>query len=200
MKEQGKYLTPFQRKLLEKSLPNELRPGYCRRIQIMLLADEGKSQTQICKTLSCSQETARYWISMAKMGQAHQWQERPIGRPKKVNEQYLSRLEELAKNSPRDYGYSFHRWTAQWLSKHLNKELGIEISDCHINYLLRKMGLSTRSKPAQEETSNQKDNDSSNIEIRDLTSSSVSELPKLRRFHSIHRDFNYGSYFINCIN
>ena len=186
MKKQSQYLTPFQRKLLQKSLQTESRSEYRRRLEIMLLADEGQSQTQICKTLSCSQETARYWISMAKMGQAHRWKERPIGRPKKVNDRYLSRLEELASNSPREYGYSFDSWKAPYLSKQLFKEFGIEISNCHINRLLREMGLSTRSKPAQEETPNQKDNDSSNIEIRDLTPGSVSELPKLRRFHSIH--------------
>jgi hypothetical protein len=40
--EQGQYLTPFQRKLLLKSLQAELRPEYRRRIEIMLLADSGQ--------------------------------------------------------------------------------------------------------------------------------------------------------------
>jgi len=57
-----------------------------------------------------------------------------------VNDQYLERLKELVSHSPRDYGYPFQRWTAQWLSKHL-KEFGIEVSDRHINRLL-KVGLS----------------------------------------------------------
>lgn len=182
MKKSGKYLTSFQRKHLQKSLQTKLRSEYCRRIQIMLLADEGKSQTQICQIVSCSQETARYWISMAKSGQAHQWQERPIGRPKKVNEQYLSRLEELAKNSPCDYGYSLAPWTSQRLKEQLFKEFGIEISNCHINRLLREMGLSTRSKPVREETPNQKENNSFKIKIRDLTSGSVSEFSRTATF------------------
>ncbi|MEH1944194.1 MAG: helix-turn-helix domain-containing protein [Nostoc sp.] len=143
---QGLYLTAFQRKLLLKSLETDLRPEYRRRIEIMLLADAGQSQTQICEALGCSQETARHWITMAQTGQAHHWSDRPMGRPKTVNEQYLVRLQELASHSPREYGYSFQSWTGQWLSKHLAKELGIKVSSCHINRLLKEMGLSTRPK------------------------------------------------------
>ncbi|HAX80505.1 MAG TPA: hypothetical protein DCY88_32895 [Cyanobacteria bacterium UBA11372] len=146
LEKQGLYLTPFQRQLLHKSLQTDLRREYRRRIEIMLLADTGQSQTQICETLGCAQETARYWIGMAKAGLAHQWNERLMGRPKAVNEQFLDRLKELASNSPCDYGYPFRRWTAQWLGKHLAKEFGIKVSNCHINRLLKQMGLSTRQK------------------------------------------------------
>lgn len=146
MEKLGLYLTPFQRKLLLKSLEADSRPEYRCRIEIMLLADSGQSQAQICKALGCCQETARYWIAMAQAGLAHQWSDRPMGRPKIVNEQYLARLQELASHSPRQYGYPFERWTAQWLSKHLAKELGIKVSSCHINRLLKEMGLSTRHK------------------------------------------------------
>jgi transposase len=147
----GRYLTPFQRKLLQKSLEEDLSPIYSQRIQIMLLADEGKSQTQICLDLGCSAATARHWTHLARAGMAHQWQDCPIGRHKTVNEQYLERLQELVSNSPRDYGYFFSRWTANWLSKHLAKELGITISDRHVTRLLKEMGLSTRSKKPEQE-------------------------------------------------
>lgn len=142
----SKFLTPFQRKVLLKNLQANLQPEYRRRIEIMLLADQGKSQTQICKILGCSCHMARYWVGIAKAGLAHQWQEQPIGRPKSVNEQYLDRLKELVSHSPRQYGYPFQSWTAQWLSKHLVSELGIEITERHVSRLLKKMGLSTQQK------------------------------------------------------
>lgn len=144
MQKQGQCLTPFQHKLLLKSLETNLRPEYRRRIEIMLLADAGQSQAQICKALGCSQEMARHWIVMAQTGNAHHWSDRPMGRPKTINEQYLNRLKELVSHNPREYGYAFQRWTAQWLSKHLAKELGIEVSPQHINRLLKELGLSTR--------------------------------------------------------
>jgi transposase len=143
----GKYLTSFQKKLLEKSLETKnLRSEYECRIKIMLLADEGLTKAKISKTLKCTQETARYWIGQARAGQAHNWQDCPRGRPKTISAEYLNRLSQLAKGSPREYGYSFERWTGEWLSKHLNKELGIELSSRHVNRLLKEMGLSTRKK------------------------------------------------------
>ena len=147
-KTKGRFLSSFQRKLLEQSLATRnLRSEYVRRIKIMLLADEGYSRTEICQMLNCSQETARHWTFVAQTGQAHKWEELSIGRPKRINAEYLARLKELVVNhSPKDCGYSFNRWTANWLSKHLEKELGISISDRHINRLLKNMGLSTRYK------------------------------------------------------
>ncbi|WP_375500778.1 transposase [uncultured Nostoc sp.] len=146
MENAGLCLTPFQRRYLLKSLETDLRAEYRRRIEIMLLCDAGESQAQICEALGCSQETARYWITIAQTGQAHKWSDRLMGRPKTVNEQYLARLKELVSHSPRLVGYSFEHWTAEWLSKHLAKELGIKVSNCHINRLLKEMGLSTRPK------------------------------------------------------
>ncbi len=142
--ESSYLLTPFERKLLLEKLQTDLRPEYRRRIEIMLLADLGQSQAQICEALHCSHETARYWISMAQTGQAHTWNDLPIGRPKTISDEYIERLRELVSCGPQEYGYSFRRWTAQWLSKHLAREFGIEVSDRHINRLLKKMGLSTR--------------------------------------------------------
>jgi transposase len=170
VEKQGQYLTPFQRKLLLKSMEADLRPEYRRRIEIMLLADKGQSQAQICKALGCSQEMARYWIVMAQTGQAHHWNDHPIGRPKTVNEKYLARLKELVGHSPREYDYSFQCWTAQWLSKHLAKELGIKVSACHINRLLKQMGFSTRQKRESAQLGAEGTKDS-NITIRDLQSS-----------------------------
>lgn len=169
MQKQGQCLTPFQHKLLIKSLEADLRPEYRRRIEIMLMADAGQSQAQICKALGCSQEMARYWIVMAQSGNAHHWSDRPMGRPKTVNKQYLNRLKELVSHNPREYGYAFHRWTAQWLSKHLAKELGIEVSSQHINRLLKEMGLSTRQQGDRIVTATESSNDS-RITISDLQS------------------------------
>jgi putative transposase len=106
---------------------------------------------------------------MAQTGNAHHWGDRLIGKPKTVNEQYLERLKELASYSPRQYGYPFERWTGQWLSKHLVKEFKIQVSSCHMNRLLKKMGLSTRPKDntTKNQTSSQQNSD---IKIGDLPS------------------------------
>ena len=166
----GSCLTSFQRKLLEKSLDKKLTRQYRQRIEIMLLADEGKTQTQIREAIGCSLATARYWIFIAQSGQAQQWKNHPIGRPQEVNEQYLERLKELVTNSPKKCGYAFERWTANWLGKHLAKEFGVEFSDRHINRLIKKMGLSTKTLSAQTDETISQNAKRKNIAIRDLTS------------------------------
>jgi transposase len=179
---QGRLLTPFQRKLLIKAQETEVRPEYQQRIEIMLLADRGYSQTQICEILGCCHQTARYWIAIAQAGQAHQWSDRQIGRPKTIDERYLSRLKELASHSPREYGYPFQRWTAQWLKKHLANETGIQVTEQHINRLLKGMGLSLRSRNLSIESLAEQpkaDSDSINspsIVIQDLHQTAVADL------------------------
>jgi transposase len=163
-------LTEFQRKQLQKSLEDEnLSKLHRQRISIMLLADEGKSQSEICQDVGCSQATARHWILMAQSGMAHQWKKHAVGRPQIVNERYLERLKELVSNSPRDFGYPFRRWTGDWLSKHLEKEFGIKVSDRHINQLLKEMGLSTKPKPPETELSSESEPETKRIIIENLS-------------------------------
>jgi transposase len=142
MKNSSQYLTPLQRKLLLRNIKTDLRPEYRLRIEIMLLADVEVSQAEICNLLGCSQSTARYWIYIAQAGKFYSWSDRPVRRPKTVSSAYVKRLEELVMSSPREYGYSFRRWTAMWLKRHLAKELGIEVMERHINRMLKEMGLS----------------------------------------------------------
>jgi transposase len=144
MKKCGQFLSSFQRKQLEHKLTQQDIPKLLRqRIEIMILADEGKTQSEICRMLGCSATTASRWILFARAQFAHQWEEAPPGRPKKVSDEYIQRLQELFHSNPRDFGYPFHRWTASWLNKHLTKELGIELSDRHLSRLLKQLRLST---------------------------------------------------------
>ena len=55
--------------------------------------------------------TARHWILIAQSGQAHTCFDSTMGRPKVIHDEYINHLKELVKDSPRDRGYVFHRWT-----------------------------------------------------------------------------------------
>ncbi|MFN6535938.1 MAG: transposase [Nostoc sp. EkiNYC01] len=194
----SKYLTSFQRKLLIVNLQKSLPESYRQRIEIMLLADEGKTQTQICQILGCCPATARHWTHIARTGMAHQWQDCPIGRPKAVSDEYLERLKELINSSPRDRGYSFRRWTTNWLGKHLAKEFGIEVSDRHLKRLLKQMGLSTRPKANNPQANSIEQATSSKILISDLKSANIQENSELltinyKEFRSQESEFRMNS-------
>ncbi len=186
----SKYLTPFQRKSLQKSLQQDLLYKQLQRIQIMLLADEGKTQAEICQELGCSQATARHWITMAKNNQAHHWRSNPIGRPNLVDEEYLQRLKQLVTTSPQainipneDYQYSFRRWTAQKLSQHLQAELGIKVTPQHLNRLLKQMGLSTRPKPTLETESDNSAREG--IQIDNLDAAAMFDTSEIWNFNPL---------------
>ncbi|MEH2072426.1 MAG: helix-turn-helix domain-containing protein [Nostoc sp.] len=197
----SKYLTSFQRKLLLVNLEKSLPESYQQRIEIMLLADEGKTQTQICQILGCCPATARHWTHIAKMGMAHQWQDCPIGRPKAVNDEYLERLKELVNSSPRDHGYSFRRWTANWLGKHLAKEFGVEVSDRHLKRLLKQMGLSTRPKANNPQANSNEQATSSKILISDLKSANIPDNSELLpiNFTNFTKSEIYGTQSIESV-
>ncbi|MEH2261271.1 helix-turn-helix domain-containing protein [Nostoc sp.] len=198
----SKYLTSFQRKLLLGSLEKSLPESYRQRIEIMLLADEGKTQTEICQILGCCPATARYWMHIARTGMAHLWQDCPIGRPKAISDQYLERLKELVSSSPRDHGYVFRRWTTNWLGKHLAKEFGIEVSDRHINRLLKQMGLSTLPKPNNAEQSSNEQIHGSKILISDLKSTAISDNSEFLpiNFAKLKKDVDiHGARYIRSV-
>jgi transposase len=136
----GKYLSLSQRQQLLEVLrqPNISNVAH-KRIQIILLADEGKSQADICKLLDCTAATASKWTLIAESGKIDHWQKYRRGRPPKVDQLYLDRLRELITKSPRDFGYSFKRWSGVWLARHLEKEFGVALTPTHINRLRKQL-------------------------------------------------------------
>lgn len=80
----------------------------------------------------------------------------PVGRPPKVDQVYRDRLRQLVAQSPKQFGYSFDRWTAYWLRRHLLEELDVAVSERHINRLLRQMGLSTRQRISAKQLAQQR--------------------------------------------
>lgn len=109
------------------------------RIQIILLADEGKSQTEICQELKCSQATARHWISMSKSGDVKQWQENVAGPHQKLTSEHIQYLKYLVVRSPREFGYSLEKWTGSSLGEELRKKFGIPASRHLVNRYLKKI-------------------------------------------------------------
>jgi transposase len=136
----GKYLSPSQRQQLLEILTEPNIPDIDRkRIQIILFADEGKSPGEIRKLLDCTAATASKWILIAESGKIDHWQKYRRGRPPKVDQPYLDRLKELITKSPRDFGYSFKRWSGVWLAQHLEKEFGVALTPTHINRLRKQL-------------------------------------------------------------
>lgn len=171
-------LTDFQKKRLEKELTKSHLSSRDRmRLQIMLLFGQGKSQKQICEILNCAPITARTWIHVVKSEQAHRWRDfRQDGRPKTIEDHHRDRLIELFKQSPREVGFPFEKWTSSALKKQLFKEFEIEVSARHINRVLNEAGFSTRTPSKSESEKAGGEASESKIVIQDLHDSYNSNL------------------------
>ncbi|MFN6180163.1 MAG: transposase [Dolichospermum sp.] len=192
----GSFLSDFQRQMLLKSLQENCSQSQRQRIQIMLLADEGITQAEICQILGCCPATARHWIHIARQGMAHQWQDSRIGRPKSVRDEYLHRLKELLYSSPRNYGYIFEYWTLNRLHKHLCEEFGFKVSDRHFKRILKQMGLSTRPKSSHNQQNSPKSAAEPKIAIADLKKANTADSSEIIpiNFHKAVKDLDiYGA-------
>lgn len=167
------FLSPEQRQLLEDHLQQDLSGLIRQRLQIMLLADRGVPCLDICAELGCAMATADYWSNVTREGSIEQWQLKPVGRPRKFDDRYITRLKQLLDSSPVFYGYPFQRWTIDWLIKHLSLELGILISNRNMKRLLKELGLSTCNKSF---TAGSKQRQNREIVIQDLVPSSVDSI------------------------
>jgi transposase len=153
LRELNMYLTEFQKKFLEKeSKKQNLSERDKKRIAVMLLCGEGKTQKEICEVVKCAPTTARHWMRVVKDGQAHRWRDfRQDGRPLKIEGHHLARLIALLRQQPQELGFRLlEEWTAKALQKQLFKEFGTKVSERHINRVLKKAGFSTRSRPKAE--------------------------------------------------
>ncbi|MBD1216593.1 MAG: helix-turn-helix domain-containing protein [Aphanizomenon flos-aquae Clear-A1] len=198
----GNFLTDSQREMLLESLQEDCPESQRQRIQIMLLADEGITQAEICQILGCCPATARHWIHIARQGMVHQWQDCPIGRPKLVSNEYLQRLKELFYSNPRGYGYGSQHWTLNWLQKHLCEEFGFKVSDRHFKRLLKQMGLSTRRKSSHNGQNSPKSAAEPKIAIADLKKANTADSSEiiLINSHKAVKDLDiYGAQYLRSI-
>ncbi|MFO0408907.1 MAG: transposase [Dolichospermum sp.] len=198
----GSFLSDFQRQMLLKSLQENCSQSQRQRIQIMLLADKGIPQAEICQIVGCCPATARHWIHIARQGMAHQWQDSPIGRPKSVRDEYLHRLKELLYSSPRNYGYIFEYWTLNRLHKHLCEEFGFKVSDRHFKRILKQMGLSTRPKSSHNQQNSPKSAAEPKIAIADLKKANTTDSSEIIpiNFHKAVKDSDiYGAQYLRSI-
>jgi transposase len=198
----GNFLTDSQREMLLESLQEDCPESQRQRIQIMLLADEGITQAEICQILGCCPATARHWIHIARQGMVHQWQDCPIGRPKLVSNEYLQRLKELFYSNPRGYGYGSQHWTLNCLQKHLCEEFGFKVSDRHFKRLLKQMGLSTRRKSSHNGQNRPKSAAEPKIAIADLKKANTADSSEiiLINSHKAVKDLDiYGAQYLRSI-
>jgi transposase len=123
------YLNPKQIEKLQNALREEQKANIREKILILLLLNDGKTQSNIAEFLGCSINKVSYWCLKGDPDNLESViDERMKGNHKKITDKYLEILLETIEKAPQELGYDFGRWTAQRLATYLEESTGIKLS------------------------------------------------------------------------
>jgi transposase len=114
------HLNPQQIEKLQKALREEEKANIRERILILLLLNDGKTQSNIADFLGCSVNKVSY---LCVKGDPDNLEilidERMKGNHKKATDKYIKILLETIEKDPQKLGYNFGGGTAQRLATYL---------------------------------------------------------------------------------
>jgi len=132
------HLNPKQIEKLQKALREEQKASIRERILILLLLNDGKTQSNVAEFLGCSINKVSYWCLKGDPDNLESLiDERMKGNHKKVTDKYLEILLETIEKAPQELGYDFGRWTAQRLATYLEESTGIKLSGGQVRRILK---------------------------------------------------------------
>jgi transposase len=133
------FLTPTQKKRLQKAIRQSECPRFREHALILLLQNDGKTYEEIADFLGCSYRTVAYWCVHGDPDNLDSLRDRrERGNYRKASDAYIKLLLEVVKQPPRQLGYDFELWTSQRLAEHMAQETGIHLSGTQLIRILRK--------------------------------------------------------------
>jgi transposase len=113
-------LNPQQIEKLQKALREEKKANIRAKILILLLLNDGKTQSNIADFFGSSVNKVSYWCVKGDPDNLESLiDERMKGNHKKATDKYIKILLETIEKDPQELGYNFGRWTAQRLATYL---------------------------------------------------------------------------------
>jgi transposase len=138
------FLSPDQKKRLQKALKNNICPHFREHVLIYLLLNEGKTQNEISQFIGCSVRSVAYWSAYGDPDNLDSFRDkREQGNHQKATAEYIKLLLETIDTTPSVFGYEFGRWTTQRLSTHLYEKTKIVLSSSQIRRILKKKNIAT---------------------------------------------------------
>ena len=132
------HLNSKQIEKLQKALREEQKASIREKILILLLLNDGKTQSNIAEFLGCSINKVSYWCLKGDPDNLESLIDESLkGNHKKVTDKYLEILLETIEKAPQELGYDFGRWTAQRLATYLEESTGIKLSVGQVRRILK---------------------------------------------------------------
>jgi transposase len=114
------HLNPKQIEKLQKALREEGKAKIREKILILLLLNDGKTQSKLADFLGCSLNKVSYWCLKGDPDNLESLiDERMKRNHKKATNKYIEILLKTIEKYPHKLGDNFGRWTAQRLATYL---------------------------------------------------------------------------------
>jgi len=118
-----------------------------RRAQALLWLHEGWTTQSVAEQFRVTRQTIWNWMNRFLQRRSlsiNQWvDDQPrTGRPKKVNEQVESLLDDMIDDDPQDWGYQYTTWTADLLAQCLEECYEIQVTGKTVRRALDRLGIS----------------------------------------------------------
>lgn len=112
------------------------------RMRALLLWDEGRSATEVVRTLGVGRQSLYEWREryLENRDPADLLDRPKSGRKRSLSEPQRIRLQELLEQAPAEHGYQSHGWTVPLLLQHLGSHEGVSLSETTLRRTLHSLG------------------------------------------------------------
>lgn len=131
--------------ILQDEIRRSYEARYDHRLHALLMVAQGLTCTKVAELLGDSPRTVAYWVNrfenegLAGLADA----ERP-GRPRRLNEQHLSQIQDALRSSPKENDLNANIWDGKLLSHFIKKQFGIDLGVRQCQRLFRQFGFRLR--------------------------------------------------------
>ena len=133
----ARELTGKERQQLMDAVRHGKSAAVARRYQMILMSRQGLGPSEIARLCSASCSGVRKIINLFNRGGLEALRDKPHkGRPRKIDDRYVTLLKQAVQSDPREMGYIFGCWTLERLREHLARKTRVIISTAYLARLM----------------------------------------------------------------
>jgi len=130
------------RDTLRKEIRRSDEARYDHRLHAVLLAIDGRSPYQVAELLGDAPRSVYNWIALfSSEGLQGLREEKRPGRPKRLTEKQVRKLERDLIKSPTDFGYAEPIWDGTLLSHHVEQTFGVSLGVRQCQRVFHDLGM-----------------------------------------------------------
>ena len=114
-----------------------------RRLRAVALLDQGRSQSEVARTLGVTHAAVSKWVKAHHRGGTTALKAKPHPGPApKLTDRQLKRLEKLLLRGPTKHSYATELWTLNRIADLIESHFGVRYDPSGVWHVLKRMGWS----------------------------------------------------------